>query len=48
MYKRQYPLCQRWAVLAEGRITADADPATVLAQPELMYRACLSALALAA
>lgn len=43
-----YPLCQRWAVLAEGRITADADPATVLAQPELMYRACLSALALAA
>ncbi len=43
-----YPLCQRWAVLAEGRITADADPATVLAQSEVMHNARLGALALAA
>ncbi|MDG4555091.1 MAG: ABC transporter ATP-binding protein [Candidatus Competibacter sp.] len=43
-----YPLCRRWAVLTEGRIAADADPATILAQTELMYRAHLSALALAA
>lgn len=43
-----YSLCHRWAVLAEGRIAADADPMTVLAQPEIMQRARLSTLALAA
>ena len=35
-----WPLCHRWAVLADGRIAADADPATVLAQWETSGRAC--------
>lgn len=43
-----YSLCQRWAVLAEGRIAADADPAAVLAQPEVLGRARPSTLAVAA
>ena len=34
-----WPLCHRWAVLAEGRIAADTDPATVLTQRELCRRA---------
>ncbi len=43
-----YPLCQRWAILAEGRITADADPATVLAQREVLHHAGLRAWPVAA
>lgn len=44
-----YPLCGRWAVLAEGRITVDAHPATVLAQPEVLRHAHLpTGLAMAA
>ena len=43
-----YALCQRWAVLAEGRIAADTDPATVLAQRELLQRARLAPLPVAA
>jgi energy-coupling factor transporter ATP-binding protein EcfA2 len=43
-----YALCRRWAVLAEGRIAADTDPATVLAQRELLQRARLAPLPVAA
>ena len=43
-----YALCQRWAVLAGGRIAADTDPATVLAQRELLQRARLAPLPVAA
>jgi hypothetical protein len=35
-------------VLAEGRIAADTDPATVLTQRELLHRARLPTLAVAA
>jgi energy-coupling factor transporter ATP-binding protein EcfA2 len=43
-----WPLCHRWAVLAEGRIAADADPATVLAQREVLSRARPHPMAVAA
>lgn len=36
-----YPLCERWAILAEGRITIDAHPTVVLDQPELLRHARL-------
>ncbi|MDS4022037.1 MAG: ABC transporter ATP-binding protein [Candidatus Competibacter sp.] len=35
-----WPLCHRWAVLADGRIAADADPATALARREVLDQAC--------
>ncbi len=43
-----WPLCHRWAVLAEGRITTDADAATVLTRYEPCRRARAAALAVAA
>ena len=43
-----WPLCHRWAVLAEGQITTDADVATVLTRYEPCRRARSSALAVAA
>ena len=43
-----WPLCHRWAVLAEGQITTDADAATVLTRYEPCRRARSAALAVAA
>ncbi|MER2527316.1 MAG: ABC transporter ATP-binding protein [Candidatus Competibacter denitrificans] len=44
-----YPLCGRWAVLADGRITVDAHPTAVLARPEILRHARLpTTLAMAA
>ena len=43
-----WPLCHRWAVLAEGRITTDTDAATVLARYEPCRRARSATLAVAA
>ena len=43
-----WPLCHRWAVLAEGQITTDADAATVLTRYEPCRRAWSAALAVAA
>lgn len=43
-----YAFCQRWAVLAEGRIIADAHPSALLAQPELLRQARLAPLPMAA
>lgn len=34
-----YSLCHRWVVLAEGRISAAADPATVMVQWEALHQA---------
>ena len=38
-----YSLSQRWAVLADGRITANVNPAAILAQPEALGRTQLLA-----
>lgn len=35
-----WSLCHRWAVLVEGRIAADADPATALARREVLDQDC--------
>jgi len=43
-----WPLCHRWAVLAEGQITTDTDAATVLTRYEPCRRARSAALAVAA
>ncbi len=43
-----YSLCRRWAILTEGRIAADADPAAVLAQHERLRQAGWPAWAVAA
>jgi len=43
-----WPLCHRWAVLAEGQITTDADAATILTRYEPCRRARSAALAVAA
>ena len=43
-----YSFCRRWAILAEGRIAADVDPAAVLARYEHPHQAGWPAWAVAA